>query len=142
MTTVLDLPPQVAAKITEGPAPAHRPDLGPHWCWTGAVGASGKGYGLLTIKRKVWRAHVIVYVTLVGPVPVGRELDHVCLLTTCVNPAHLEPVTHRENMRRHFAAALTCKNGHEWTEENTWRSPSHGRRQCRACNGEKQRAAR
>lgn len=46
------------------------------------------------------RAHRVVYESLVGPIPAGLELDHTCRVRRCVNPDHLEPVTHAENQRR------------------------------------------
>lgn len=45
-------------------------------------------------------AHRVAYELWVGPIPEGMELDHRCKVRACINPAHLEPVTHAENMRR------------------------------------------
>jgi hypothetical protein len=84
------------------------------------------GYG----KYSGRQAHRVVYETLAGPVPDGLELDHLCRQKACVNPQHLEPVTHRENMRRRFADYSVCK--HAYTPENTYVMPS-GTRDCRAC---------
>lgn len=69
---------------------------------------------------------------MVGPIPEGMYLDHLCSVKRCVNPAHLEPVTSKENARRYFNSLSTCVNGHPWTDENTYRRPT-GRRDCRAC---------
>lgn len=128
MKSIDTLRPALRSKIdVDGP--------GGCWLWTGAIGAGG--YGLLTFEGKPLRAHREVYELLVGPIPAGLELDHVwawgCRHKHCVSPAHLEPVTHRENTRRHFAIPTHCQNGHEWTKENTYIYPSHGRRECRAC---------
>ena len=70
------------------------------WLWTGYI--TPLGYGTLTVRRlgRGFKAHRLVYELLVGPIPVGLELDHLCRNTRCVNPDHLEPVTHAENMRR------------------------------------------
>lgn len=98
------------------------------WLWTGET---WKGYG----KFGGGQAHRVIYQRVVGPVPDGLELDHTCRVPTCVNPAHLEPVTRAENMRRRSEAQTHCKRGHEFTPENTYR-PKGGSRHCRACNRE------
>jgi hypothetical protein len=121
----------------DGPIPEHRPELGPCWMWTGAL---SHGYGRMTIARKSVAAHRFAYELLVGPIPDGTEPDHLCVNPPCVNPAHLEPVTHQENMRRgptnvasRNAVKTHCPQGHEYTEENTLRR-DNGDRQCRECN--------
>jgi hypothetical protein len=130
------LPVQVAAKIVEGDLPHGHEILGPCWLWTAATGAGG--YGLLTLRQEPLRAHRLTYLTAGGAIPSGLVLDHLCERKLCVRPKHLEPVTDAENIRRHYAGKATCKNGHPWTPENTYRSPGRGRRECRACNRERQ----
>jgi hypothetical protein len=79
-------------------------------------------------------AHRVAYELVIGQIPAGLELDHLCRNVVCVNPAHLEPVTRAENMRRRSAAQTHCKHGHEFTPENTyyyWHGGRH--RACRAC---------
>lgn len=66
------------------------------WLWTGGH----SWYGAIRIGRKVLRVHRVVYELLVGPIPAGLVLDHLCENKLCVNPDHLEPVTQSENMRR------------------------------------------
>lgn len=111
-----------------GPISATRPDLGPCWLWTSTI--TGAGYGLIGVDGKRRYAHRISYELLVGPIPQGLELDHLCRTTACVNPDHLEPVTHRENIRRSKPATKThCVHGHLYDEENTYLD----RRGCRFC---------
>lgn len=95
------------------------------WLWRGGLGASGYG------KYKGRQAHRVIYEELVGPIPDGLQLDHLCRVLICVNPAHVEPVTDLENKRRRFALQTHCKRGHEFTEANTY--TGCGARQCRTC---------
>lgn len=102
------------------------------WLWRGYT---WKGYG----RSNGVGAHRVAYEELVGPIPSGLELDHLCREPLCVRPDHLEPVTRAENMRRRSAAMTHCANGHEFTPENTYdltrmNKPGGGRRSCRACN--------
>lgn len=90
------------------------------WEWTGSI--NNKGYGEVSINRKKQRAHRVIYELLVGKIPDGLEIDHLCRNRNCVNPKHLEPVTRLENIRRAlpFKKKIThCKNGHKFTKENT-----------------------
>jgi hypothetical protein len=68
------------------------------WEWLGAVGSSG--YGVFHVGPGLELAHRYAYEALVGPIPDDHDLDHLCGNTRCVNPAHLEPVTRAENVRR------------------------------------------
>lgn len=103
-------------------------------CWLWQGGASRGGYG----KLNGTHAHREFYERLIGPVPAGLELDHLCSVILCVNPDHLEPVTHDENMRRRYASYNSCVNGHAYTSKNTYVRPN-GRRDCRACIRERVR---
>jgi hypothetical protein len=105
------------------------------WVWRGAT--SGDGYG----NFKGASAHRVAYECEIGPIPEDLELDHLCRVRNCVNPAHLEPVTRAENVRRGYAAGSRlrthCKHGHPFSPSNTyWNPQANGnmRRQCRTCN--------
>jgi hypothetical protein len=107
------------------------------WFWTGNTDKNG--YGRISIGAKARRAHRVAYEALVGPVPPGRQLDHLCRVPSCINPDHLEPVSPRENVMRGLTPAAAnaskthCPKGHPYDEENTYRR-SDGSRGCRECN--------
>lgn len=106
------------------------------WLWTGCI--QTRGYGQFRgYQSKHIPAHRFAYEALVGEIPEGLVIDHLCRVRRCVNPAHMEIVTQRENILRgdgvaaHHARKTHCIRGHEFTPENTIRHP-HGRN-CRAC---------
>lgn len=101
------------------------------WPWTGFC--DRKGYGQFSPKSGVTKkAHRYAYELLVGPIPEGLQLDHLCRVRNCVNPDHLEPVTNRENtLRSPRVHKERCANGHEMTQENTYLHGEH--RYCRIC---------
>jgi HNH endonuclease len=119
-----------------GPIPEHRPDLGPCWVWTATT--NKKGYGRFNIGGKLHQAHRVAYELLIGPVPAGLLPDHLCRNSSCVNPAHLEIVTNRENTLRGAGASASnarkthCPKGHPYDRANTYRRPDGGR-ECRIC---------
>jgi hypothetical protein len=120
----------------DGPISAYAPHLGSCWLWTNAL--NREGYGAFTISGKKVGAHIIAFEWLIGAVPEGLELDHLCRVRSCVNPAHLEAVTHKENTLRgqslqaENARKTHCKRGHPFNETNTRVEPD-GRRVCRTC---------
>jgi hypothetical protein len=106
------------------------------WIWTGGkTGATGRrqAYGFVRVEggRRIG-AHRFVYERMVGPVAEGMDLDHLCRTPLCVNPEHLEPVTHQENVRRGLAIRTHCKYGHEMAGDNLYIHPD-GERKCRQC---------
>lgn len=131
------------SRIMEVPAP--NPDLGPCWIWTRPV--SKRGYALISADGRTQAAHRWAYEHWVGPIGEGLELDHLCRVRACVNPSHMEPVTHRENVLRGMgvaaqAARMThCKYGHEFTPDNI-RASKDGHRRCKTCKREASRAER
>ena len=87
---------------------------------------NNKGYGVIRNDGGPQYAHRVMYEIVVGPIPDGLELDHLCRQPACIAPHHLEPVTHGENLRRGWQVALQCRRlGHEI---------SVGHRACRSCH--------
>lgn len=80
---------------------ANTEKAGPEECWVWRGTLSSDGYASMSLNRKKTRAHRFAYELLVGVIPEGLTLDHLCLNKVCVNPAHLEPVTFGENARRY-----------------------------------------
>lgn len=115
-----------------GPLAANDPTLGRCWEWQGNYGSGP--YGLFWSGDRIMNTHKFAYELLVGPVPEGLELDHFgCDNKRCCNPAHLKPVTRRENQRRVVEARTHCKHGHPFDEVNTYWRPDGMGRDCRAC---------
>ena len=109
------------------------------WLWTGKV-TSG-GYGSVWWHGRQPCAHRVVYELMVGDIPQGLQLDHICRVRNCVNPAHLEPVTPQENTLRGqtLGAANSlkthCPKGHPYDSENTYITRANTRA-CRECSRE------
>jgi hypothetical protein len=119
------------------------------WAWTGhhhvkdLYARYSVAKGLLDPdKAKELYVHKYLYELLIGPVPEGMELDHLCKNRRCPNPWHLEPVSHTVNLRRGKNAGI-CKRGHALEgNRKTW---GCGRSCCLTCyndNLAKARAAR
>lgn len=122
------------------------------WEWTGAL--NNRGYGSMRARPVNRGAHVWSYELFRGPIPSGMEIDHLCRVRHCVNPDHLEAVTHAENTRRGMAGRVAgsragarkagritgdqnlakthCTRGHAYDDANTYITPSGGRA-CREC---------
>lgn len=119
------------------------------WLWTGPLTRDGYG-GQIYVMGRLVLAHRVAYELFNGPIPKGLEVEHSChtqdlscnagddcIHRRCVNPAHLELLTHRENtLRGRSPQALNrhkthCPAGHPYSPENTYRH--RGRRECRVC---------
>jgi hypothetical protein len=115
-------------------------------CWEWQGYADVHGYGQMGLGNKVYLVHRLSYEAHVGPIPDGMMIDHLCRYPRCVNPAHLDVVTPRENLMRsdltfagRKARQTSCIHGHLFDEKNTWVSKD-GRRKCRKCSARNQRA--
>ena len=111
------------------------------WLWTACA---RNGYGAINAGGafgKMLPAHRVAYEMLVGPIPEGLHLDHLCRVTLCVNPKHLEPVTPRENILRgespmaKKARQTECLRGHPLSGANLYTRPN-GWRSCKICRNE------
>lgn len=105
------------------------------WVWRGSLGR--RRYGSFYKWPGNVQAHRVAYELVVGPIPEGLTLDHLCRNTQCVNPAHLEPVTMAENIRRASIARTVCPKGHSLTPDV--RSHLGRCRQCRRDAARRQR---
>jgi hypothetical protein len=119
----------------------------PRGCWEWIGYVDGSGYGRFRGRHRQWEsAHRWFFEFLVGPVPDGMELDHLCRNRRCVNPRHLEPVTHRVNVLRGVsvpavnATKSACPAGHRYTATNTY--TYRGMRYCKACRHARLREGR
>jgi hypothetical protein len=113
-----------------------------HSCWLWMGSKDRNGYGQVRIGKrpgKLFYTHRLAYEMLVGLIPSGMVIDHLCKNPACCNPDHLEPVTQRENVRRGrgngYRERTHCIRGHEFTPENT-RRQTNGGRQCISCKVE------
>lgn len=115
-------------------------------CWEPRA-TTANGYGLSPDRVEQY-AHRYVWKTLIGPIPDGREMDHLCRNRACCNPDHLEPVIHAENIHRspiHIMSRISarrnarriprpfCRRGHPMSGDNL-RVLSSGGRVCKACD--------
>lgn len=116
------------------------PDAG---CWIWAGAQVWNGYGVFRHMGRAEYAHRISYEAANGAIANGLKIDHLCRVRCCVNPAHLDAVTQRENIRRgergvEWGTDTHCRYGHAYTSENTApRVDRPGGRACRECNRNK-----
>lgn len=110
------------------------------WIWNAAL--NNDGYGIFNFELKCIKAHKFSYIHFKGQVPDGLEIDHKCRVRNCVNPDHLEAVTHAENVRRGDVGKLVgqrkkeithCPRGHEYNLDNTYLQKTMTGKKHRSC---------
>lgn len=115
-------------------------------CWEWIAATNDDGYGSFWNAANV-KAHRLSYIALVGEIPTGLELDHLCRVRHCVNPLHMQAVSHKVNMERADfsdnanSKKTHCPHGHPFDGDNTYITPK-GDRQCRECRREQSRKFR
>jgi hypothetical protein len=130
------------------------PRFGHCWIWPGSHNMRGYGQiGIGSISNGTagkGYVHRLAYQLIVGPIPDGLVLDHLCRRHPCCNPEHLEPVTELENIRRGDAgkawraiqiAKTHCPQGHPYSGTNVRYRPAGGR-ECRTCRTQESRTRR
>jgi hypothetical protein len=101
------------------------------WLWLGATDRDGYPERIWVDSHKV-RPYVFLYALKVGPIPAGFMPHHTCEIKRCVNPKHLKLLTRSDHTRLHNISSR-CQRGHELTEDNTYITPSTGKRSCKTC---------
>lgn len=113
------------------------------WLWLGHTTRTGYGIGYFGSTPKIVQAHRYFYTAFKGEIPNGLTIDHLCRVRCCVNPDHMEAVPMRTNVLRgtsfsaRNARKTMCKNGHEFSDDNTWTfTDKKGRvsRKCKECS--------
>ena len=102
-------------------------------CWLWAGNKTSSGYGITKDKQP---AHRAVYEAMAGPIGEGLQLHHTCEERLCVNPRHLQPLTHAQHRAIHAELRPACKRGHPWT--HVYKNV----RRCRTCLAENARRRR
>jgi len=116
-------------------------------CWNWKLWISPLGYGQISFKDKTELVHRVSFQVFIGKIKKNLEINHICRNRKCINPEHLETVSHRENLLKGDTIAAKndqkthCLNGHKFTPENTCINPS-GERSCRICKNRRQRSYR
>ena len=122
------------------------------WRWGGTM--RPHGYGTVSIGGATRGSHAVAFEMTKGAVPDGLEIDHLCHTRDCINPAHMEAVTHAENMRRRISTIggglgnsrkTHCIRGHPFDDMNTWQTVSaigSPVRQCKKCHALRESARR
>ena len=140
---ISQLPPNIRDRITV----EQRSELvsTPCWIWNGYRDGKGYGHTHRCQKGRV-QTHRYVYELTRGPIPEGLQLDHLCRITSCANPDHLEPVTNAENHARSVRAKKhRCEHGHPLIEPNLILKKGRAGatyRNCRVCAADAVRRSR
>lgn len=109
------------------------------WTWTSATTRPRLGYGILNFHGKRYLVHRLAYELMIGPIDKAQELDHQCDNSLCLNPYHLQPTTHKQNVLRGNAPPSVnakkshCIRGHALEGSNVWTSTTTGYRLCKVC---------
>jgi hypothetical protein len=112
--------------------------------WAGA--STRSGYGVAVYRGKQTTVHRVMYQLFHGAgIPEGMEVDHKCNTRNCINPDHLQLLTHQENMRVGAERRSACRAGHEWNDDNTYlaivkrkQGGTREQRYCRICRAQHQ----
>src|SRR6185295_7523557 len=110
------------------------------WIW---LGSTSRGYGMLKVGNQNLYAHRASYSLHCGAIPAGLTIDHLCRNTWCINPKHLDAVTHSVNVLRGTSPSAKnahkteCKSGHALVDGNIYSEPLTSVRRCRICRKEK-----
>lgn len=133
-------------------SPAYRPEAERFWekvtegengCWLWSGALDRGGYGSFGVHRgPVVRAHRWAYESMVGEIPWGLQLDHLCRTRNCVNPYHCDPATNRVNARRGKSLKSECVNGHSLADVEPRLKQGRMVKVCMPCQRDRQAAYR
>jgi hypothetical protein len=130
----------VKIRLEDGPLPTQ--------CWIWTASTKKDGYGWFSVKHKYIAPYKFAYQIIRGEVPIGLEFDHLCKKRACVNPFHVEPVSHQENIDRGKGPPQRqktyCSKGHPFDSINTYfyMSGKYKMRGCLICRRERSAAFR